>query len=103
VKGFAVTLTMGIIASLFTALVVTRNLFEWSLKTGILKKITMSSLIKATNFDFLGKRKAAITLSLLFHRRVDRDFRHARRAELRRRFPRRRSARHGSHAGDEAQ
>ncbi|HEX8311416.1 MAG TPA: protein translocase subunit SecD [Chthoniobacteraceae bacterium] len=65
VKGFAVTLTMGIIASLFTALVVTRNLFEWALKTGVMKKITMSNLIKATNFDFLGKRKAAITLSFL--------------------------------------
>ena len=66
VKGFAVTLTMGIIASLFTALVVTRNLFEWSLEKGLMKKITMSNLIKATNFDFLGKRRTAITFSLLF-------------------------------------
>jgi len=64
VKGFAVTLIMGIIASMFTALVVTRNLFSWTLHLGILKKITMSNLIKATNFDFLGKRRAAIMLSL---------------------------------------
>ncbi len=65
VKGFAVTLTMGIVASLFTALIVTRNLFEWALSSGTLKKVKMSSLISATNFDFLGKRKIAITISLL--------------------------------------
>ena len=64
VKGFAVTLTMGIVASLFTALIVTRNLFEWALTTGILKRVKMSSLISATNFDFLGKRKIAIFCSL---------------------------------------
>ena len=64
VKGFAVTLTMGIVASLFTALVVTRNLFEWALTAGILKKVKMSSLISATSFDFLGKRRIAIFISL---------------------------------------
>ncbi len=64
VKGFAVTLTMGIVASLFTALIVTRNLFEWALTTGILQKVKMSSLISATNFDFLGKRRIAIGISL---------------------------------------
>ncbi|MEQ1860335.1 MAG: protein translocase subunit SecD [Chthoniobacteraceae bacterium] len=64
VKGFAVTLTLGIIASLFTALVLTRNLFEWSIRLGWLKKITMSNLIKPTKIDFLGKRRVAITGSL---------------------------------------
>jgi SecD/SecF fusion protein len=64
VKGFAVTLTMGIVASLFTALVVTRNLFEWCLTAGILKRIKMSNLISATNFDFLGKRRIAIAFSV---------------------------------------
>ena len=64
VKGFAVTLTIGIIASLFTALVVTRNLFEWAIHLGILKKITMTNLIKATNIDFLGKRRLAVGASV---------------------------------------
>ena len=64
VKGFAVTLTMGIVASLFSALIVTRNLFDWALTTGILKNVKMSSLISATNFDFLGKRKIAIAASV---------------------------------------
>jgi SecD/SecF fusion protein len=65
VKGFAVTLTLGIIASMFTALVVTRNLFEWSMHLGWLKKITLTNLIKATKIDFLGKRRMAIAGSLL--------------------------------------
>jgi SecD/SecF fusion protein len=64
VKGFAVTLTMGIIASMFSALIVTRNLFEWSINLGWIKEIKMTNLIKATNFDFLGKRKIAIAFSL---------------------------------------
>lgn len=63
VKGFAVTLTLGIIASLFTALVVTRNLFSWAIHLGWLKKITMTNLIKPTKIDFLGKRRLAITFS----------------------------------------
>jgi preprotein translocase subunit SecD len=29
VRGFAVTLTIGILASMFTALVLTRLIFEW--------------------------------------------------------------------------
>jgi SecD/SecF fusion protein len=63
VKGFAVTLTLGIIASLFTALVVTRNLFSWAIHLGWLKKITMTNMIKPTKIDFLGKRRAAIAFS----------------------------------------
>jgi SecD/SecF fusion protein len=65
VKGFAVTLTMGIIASLFTALIVTRNLFAWSMELGWLQRIRMSNLIHATKFDFLGKRRSAVALSLV--------------------------------------
>jgi SecD/SecF fusion protein len=64
VKGFAVTLTIGIIASLFTALVVTRNLFQWAIHLGWLKRITMTNLIKATSFNFLGRRRAALAFSV---------------------------------------
>ena len=32
VKGFAVTLTVGIIASVFSAMIVTRTIFSWALK-----------------------------------------------------------------------
>lgn len=65
VQGFAVSLMIGILASMFTALTVTRNLFAWGIHSGFIKKITMSSLIPATKFDFLGKRKAAWWASII--------------------------------------
>jgi SecD/SecF fusion protein len=65
VKGFAVTLTVGIIASMFSALLVTRNVFRWALALNALKRITMLHLIRSKNFDFLGKRRIAIAGSLL--------------------------------------
>jgi SecD/SecF fusion protein len=65
VRGFAVTLILGIIASMFSALVVTRNLFEWSMHLGWLRKITMSTLIGATKINFLGYRGPAATFSII--------------------------------------
>jgi len=65
VKGFAVTLTIGIIASMFTALVITRNLFLWMFHFKLLKKITMADLIGKTHVDFLGQRRPAILASLV--------------------------------------
>jgi SecD/SecF fusion protein len=65
VKGFAVTLIIGIIASMFSALVVTRNLFSWVLHKGLIKKLTMANLIPATKFDFMGKRRVAMTFSVV--------------------------------------
>ena len=38
VKGFAITLLIGIVVSLFTALVVTKFLMNLALNMGILKK-----------------------------------------------------------------
>ena len=64
-QGFAVTLTIGIIANLFAALVVTRNGFEWALSSGRLKRLTMLQLTDQPNIDFLGFRWAATLLSLL--------------------------------------
>ena len=57
IKGFAVTLTIGIVASMFSAILVTRVLFRWGIDLDILKKLSFLNLIKATNFDFLGKRR----------------------------------------------
>jgi SecD/SecF fusion protein len=65
VKGFAVTLTIGIVASMFSALLVTRNCFNWAIASGVLKRVTMSNLIKATNFDFLSKRLLSVGISTL--------------------------------------
>jgi len=64
VKGFAITLTIGIIASMFSAILVTRVLFRWGVDLGLLRsKLTFFNLIKATNFDFLGKAKACAIAS----------------------------------------
>jgi len=65
VKGFAVTLTIGIVASMFSALLVTRNCFNWAIASGVLKRVKMSNLIKATNFDFLSKRRLSLGISAL--------------------------------------
>ncbi|HEY5894272.1 MAG TPA: protein translocase subunit SecD [Chthoniobacterales bacterium] len=64
VKGFAVTLTVGVIASVFAALVVTRVLFSWLTHLGWLKEVRMANLLHKPNFDFLGKRKIAALISI---------------------------------------
>ncbi len=65
VKGFAVTLTVGIICSLFSALLVTRNIFSWGLDNFGLKKLTMASIIPTHGtWDFMGRAKICIAASL---------------------------------------
>ena len=64
IKGFAVTLTIGITASLFSTILVTRVLFRWGIDFGLFKKLTFLDLIKSANYDFLGKRRLAIGLAL---------------------------------------
>lgn len=65
IKGFAVTLTIGLIASMFTAIVVTHTIFEVLLRLNLLKSLPMLSLIKGTKFDFIGKRRLFYLISLL--------------------------------------
>lgn len=65
IKGFAITLTIGIVASMFSAILVTRVLFRWGTDLNALKKISFLNLIKATKFDFIGKSRACAFLSLL--------------------------------------
>jgi SecD/SecF fusion protein len=64
VKGFAVALIIGIVATLFTALVVSRNLFGWALHSNILKSVSMGRLLVSTDINFLGARKTAVSISL---------------------------------------
>jgi SecD/SecF fusion protein len=65
VKGFAITLTIGIIASMFSALLVTRTIFSWGLQLGLIKHISMLHLIKSKSFDFLGKWRPALIGSVI--------------------------------------
>ena len=64
VKGFAISLTLGILASLFTALIVGRNCLSWFVDTDRIKKISMAHLISSHNINFLGKGFLACMLSL---------------------------------------
>ena len=64
VKGFAVALTLGIIASLFSALLVTRNAFSWATDKGGLQQIRMLNLLHSPRFDFMSKAKYCVLGSL---------------------------------------
>src|SRR6266478_9443528 len=55
VRGFAIALSLGILASLFTALIVGRNAFGWFVDIGRIKRISMLHLISSKNINFLGK------------------------------------------------
>jgi SecD/SecF fusion protein len=82
VKGFAISLSLGILASLFTALIVGRNCLGWLVDTGRLKRISMLHLISAQNINFLGKGFIACMCSLAlllagafaFYKRGERNF-----------------------------
>jgi SecD/SecF fusion protein len=57
VKGFGVSLTVGLIASFFTAFFVTRWIFEWAIEKGIAKNLTLGRDKKTPTIDFMGHRK----------------------------------------------
>jgi SecD/SecF fusion protein len=66
IKGFATTLMVGIVTSLFTAIFITRLIFEWQLRKS--KNITFTSKITANwlvnpKIKFLDKRKIAYVIS----------------------------------------
>ena len=63
IKGFGVTLTIGVAASLFTALVVTRLIFNFMIDRNIMKSMPMLHLIRSANIDFMkiGKPLALAT------------------------------------------
>jgi SecD/SecF fusion protein len=62
IKGFAVTLSIGLAASFFTAIFITRNLFEFWILKG-LKSLPMLSIFKNPNYDFLKIKKVTLLLS----------------------------------------
>ena len=60
VKGFAVTLFIGIVMSMFSALYFGRMVFEILEQKRILKKLPMLSIVNSPKLDFIGKQKLAI-------------------------------------------
>ncbi len=65
IKGFAVTLIIGIISSMFTALFVTRYFFAGWVRNAEHKQLKMAQFLKETHFDFLSQSKKAVIISVL--------------------------------------
>jgi len=65
IKGFGVALTIGIAVSLFTALVVTRLVFDWLVAKDLIKSLKMLRLIPNTSIDFLKYAKPLVIVSVL--------------------------------------
>lgn len=66
VKGFAQTLALGIVVSMFTALVITRMIINSFYAVGIQNEKFYAKKIKERkSVDFLGKRKICFAVSLL--------------------------------------
>jgi SecD/SecF fusion protein len=65
VKGFALTMMIGMAWNLFTAVFMSRVIFEYWYSKGWLKKVTMLKMMDKTNIDFIGPRYFCMGLSLL--------------------------------------
>jgi len=66
VKGFALTLIIGLVSNMFTAVFVTRVIFDLMLGWRILKdKLTMLKVIGVPNINWIGARMFFYTFSIL--------------------------------------
>jgi len=68
VQGFATTLIIGILSSLFSAIFISRLIFTWALNKNLpvnfANKFTLNVLAN-TNFDFISARKIGYTVSAI--------------------------------------
>ncbi len=65
IKGFAVTLSAGIIINLFTAIFASRIVYDWLLAKKAIKDLSFLHVVENTNIDFIGKRYIAFGLSAI--------------------------------------
>lgn len=65
VRGFAVTLMIGIATSMFTAIVVTRVVFDLLLKSRRFRGLPMLAFLHNPKLDFVRQRKKALVISLV--------------------------------------
>lgn len=66
IKGFAVTLTVGVVTSMIGAILVTRVLFYWADTIGMMKDVKFLNLFKKnTNINFMGQRGWSCSLSAI--------------------------------------
>ncbi len=65
VKGFAITLMIGLLSSMIGALIVTRVIFIWVVDKNLLQKITTTKIIPDKVFDILSASPKFIIASLV--------------------------------------
>jgi SecD/SecF fusion protein len=65
IKGFAVTLSLGVTLNLFTALYGTRVVYDWLLLKRWLSALSFRQLFQKPNLDFISQRRYAYILSAL--------------------------------------
>ena len=65
-KGFAVTLILGLTLNLFTAVFCSRVIFDLAERTRLLKKLSMARLFGRTDFQFVRWVRPAVIGSLVF-------------------------------------
>lgn len=65
VKGFGVTITIGIFSTMFTALIVSQMLLDMSISSGLMKRMRMMNLFGVPNFDFVKYGRRAFATSWL--------------------------------------
>ena len=65
IRGFATTLSIGILSSMFTALIVTRLLLDTLTKKFKMTRFPMLQFIGKSNINFIGRRKITYLISLV--------------------------------------
>ena len=66
IKGFAVTLGIGIFASMFTAIVVTREIYGWVLGGRTVERLSIGrEVIRNTTISFLSRSRMGFTVSAI--------------------------------------
>ncbi|MDJ0522353.1 MAG: protein translocase subunit SecD [Planctomycetota bacterium] len=65
VRGFAVTLAIGLMVSMFTAIFVTRTVFEWLLKNGWIKELSAWGSGEPTKIRWLSLRRLFAPISVI--------------------------------------
>ncbi len=64
IKGFAVTLILGILMSMYTAIYCSRLMFDVAERRGWLKKLNMRRVLEKAKFDFISKISLTSVLSI---------------------------------------
>ncbi|MDP2912855.1 MAG: protein translocase subunit SecD [Candidatus Omnitrophota bacterium] len=65
IRGFAITLTIGLLANLFTAVTCTRAIFELLCDQFDLSKLNMMQIFPETHIDFIKRRKVCYAISAI--------------------------------------